>query len=80
MELKQELLMALQNGASHVTLLDILGAHRSELVEPQAAYEILEQIWLQLGFDDSDLESPLRNELELALEKTWYTNAVGNGK
>jgi hypothetical protein len=78
MQFKQELLTALQTGATHGTLLDIPREHRSELVEPHTAYEVLEQIWLELGFDDSDVESPLRNELEVALETTWYGSPLTN--
>jgi hypothetical protein len=76
MALKQELLTALQNGATHTAVLEILRVHRSELIEPKAAYGILEQIWLELGFDDSDEQSQLRNELECALEKTWYSTTT----
>ncbi len=72
MELKHELLTALHNGATAAALWEILRAHRSELVEPKSAYEILEQIWVELGFDDSDLESRLRDELEFALDRTWH--------
>jgi hypothetical protein len=78
MELKQEFLKVLESGRGHEPLLEF--AHRCQAhgVTAEKCYQALEQIWLDLGFDDPEKESSLRDSLEYAMEKLWYqeTNAT----
>lgn len=75
MSFKQEFLTALQAGKDHPALLEIVHRHYGDDETERAGYEALEQIWRDLGFDESDKESPLRNELEFVMERVWYFGA-----
>jgi hypothetical protein len=75
MSFKQEFLTALQAGNDHRALMEIVRRHFEDATEERAAYEALEQLWRDLGFQESDEESPLRNELEYVMERVWYFGA-----
>ncbi len=75
MPFKQEFLTALQAGKDHRALLEIVRQHYGDDESERAGYEALEQIWRGLGFDESDEESALRNELEYVMERVWYFGA-----
>jgi hypothetical protein len=78
MELKDQFLAALRGGESHDRLLALVHRHQGAGgVTPQKAYDLLEQIWLDFGFNDSDEESELRDNLEYVLEKVWYECPAG---
>jgi hypothetical protein len=74
--LKADLTTAWQEGASHEKLLELLRRFGPVFDETQAAYDLLHEIWLEAGYDDSDEESALRNELEIALERAWFACPV----
>jgi hypothetical protein len=76
MNAKSEIIDALKHGADPARVLEILRAHSAELSGPKAAYQLLEEIWRELGPDVSDEESELRNELDFAMERTWYTSVA----
>jgi hypothetical protein len=75
MAFKQEFLAALQAGKDHHALMEIVRRHFGDATEERAAYDALEQLWRDLGFQKSDQESPLRNELEYVMERVWYFGA-----
>lgn len=72
MDLKHEFLKALRGGEGHDQLLELVHRHLVAGMAPQMAYDTLEGIWLDFGFDDSDEQSDLRDNLEYVLEKIWY--------
>jgi hypothetical protein len=75
MSFKQEFLTALQSGKDHMALLEIVRRHFGDVERGEDAYEALEQLWRDLGFEESDRESPLRDELEYVMERVWYFGA-----
>jgi hypothetical protein len=77
MALEHEFLVALRGGAGHDHLLELVQRHQAGGVKPRAAYDILERIWLEFGFNDSDEQSALRDDLEYVMEKMWYACPTG---
>jgi hypothetical protein len=75
MPFKQEFLTALRSGTDHRALLEIVRRHHGGDEAEKGAYEVLEQIWRDLGFDESAEPSPLRDELEYVMERVWYFGA-----
>ena len=77
MDFQQDILAALQAGKDHRALLEIVRRHHGREETGKEAYEALEQLWRDLGFDEADQDSPLRDELEYVMERVWYfgTNA-----
>jgi hypothetical protein len=72
MDLRHDFLVALQAGEDHYRLLELVHRHQEAGITPTTAYETLERIWLDFGFDDSHEQSELRDNLEYVLEKIWY--------
>jgi hypothetical protein len=75
MNFRQEFLAALQSGEGHRALLEIVRRHHGEDETGKEAYEVLEQIWRDFGFDEKEGSSPLRDELEYVMERVWYFGA-----
>jgi hypothetical protein len=75
MSFKQEFLTALQTGKDHRALLDIVRRYHGSDETGKEAYQTLEELWRELGFQDSDESSPLRDELEYVMECVWYYGA-----
>lgn len=74
MTFKQEFLTALQSGKATPALLEIVRRHYDDQAD-RDAYNALEQIWREFGFDESEGSSPLRDELEYLMERVWYFGA-----
>jgi hypothetical protein len=72
---KQEFLTALQSGKDHPVLLEIVCRQHGGKETGREVYEALEQLWRDLGFRESDEDSPLREELEYVMERVWYFGA-----
>lgn len=72
MDLKNEFLTALRDGKDHDALLELVHRHQVQGLPPQKAYALLQQIWLEFGFDKVDEGSRLQNDLEYVMEKIWY--------
>jgi hypothetical protein len=72
MSLKDEFLVALQSGQGYEELRSLARRHVHAGLQGRAAYDELEQIWLDYGFNDSDDESDFRNNLEAVTERLWY--------
>ena len=75
MTFNQEFLTALQSGEHHRALLEVVRRHYGGKETGREAYEALEQLWRDLGFQESDQDSPLRDELEYVMERVWYFGA-----
>jgi hypothetical protein len=78
MSFQQEFLAALQSGKDHRALTEIVRRHYAGKETGREAYESLEQMWRELGFQESDEESPQRDELEYVMERVWYFGANAN--
>jgi hypothetical protein len=72
MALNQEFLAGLQNGMDHDSLLDMVHRYQRRGMSPREAYDTLQQIWLDFGFDKIEEGSGLQDNLEYVMEKTWY--------
>ena len=66
-----------RENAAHDRLLELVQRHQAAGMKPRAAYDILERIWLDFGFNDSDEQSALRDTLEYVMEKMWYACPAG---
>ncbi len=75
MSFKQEFLTALHSGEADRTLMEIVRRHFRGHESGREAYEALEELWRDLGFEESDEASALRNELEFVMERVWYYGA-----
>jgi hypothetical protein len=72
MSLKDEFLAALHRGDDHDTLLDLVHRHQDQGLSSLEAYQILQQLWLEFGFNKIEEGSSLQDNLEYVLEKIWY--------
>jgi hypothetical protein len=72
MDLRTEFLAALHRGDDYDALLELVHRHQSQGLPPQDAYQILQQIWLDFGFNKIEEGSDRQNNLEYVLEKIWY--------
>jgi hypothetical protein len=72
MSLKQELLEALHSGKNHRMLLELVHRHQAQGLTPQESYDVLEQIWRELGFGEDESGGGSRDDLEYVMEKVWF--------
>ncbi len=72
---KQEILAALHSGQDHCRLLEIVRRHLGQGLKTEESYELLEQIWRELGFPDAEESTALRDDLEYLMESVWYRGA-----
>jgi hypothetical protein len=70
---RDEFLAALQGGAAIDALLDIVRQFKAGGGAQREAYETLQAIWLEFGFDsdEGDEANPLRDKLEYVMEVVW---------
>ena len=71
MDFNQDILAALQSGKDHHALLEVARRYQLQGQTDQEIYQLLEQVWLDFGFDESDHESTVRNELETLARKLY---------
>jgi len=71
MSLKEEVLTALQTGADYEALLALVRRHFAQGVAGEQAYDVLQGIWLDFGFDAKN-EGGVQDELEYVMERVWY--------
>lgn len=73
-EFKTRVRDALENGAKHNELREIVLRSYEDGGTKDEAYETLQQIWLEYGYDDDphDDPDPKRDELEYMMERVWY--------
>jgi hypothetical protein len=72
LNLNHEFLTALRDGVDHDSLLELVHRHQAQGLNPPEAYGILHQAWLEFGFNSSEEESDVRDNLEYVMEKIWY--------
>jgi hypothetical protein len=72
MNLKDEFLAALHRGDDQDTLLDLVHRHEDRGLSASEAYQLLQQLWLDFGFNKIEEGSSLQDNLEYVLEKIWY--------
>jgi hypothetical protein len=73
-EFNTELRDALERGAKFDALIELVRESYAAGWTKDEAYETLQQIWLEFGYDDDDHDAPdpKRDELEYLLERVWY--------
>ena len=72
-EFESKLRDSLAQGAGHELLLGIVRRFKVDGGTQREAYDTLQRIWLEYGFDEDDGELPnqIRDDLEYAMEVTW---------
>ena len=72
MNLRGEFETAWRAGDDYDSLLALVDRHERQGLAVTEAYGILQQLWLDNGFDNCDGSGPLQDKLEFVLEKLWY--------
>lgn len=62
----------MEQGATHEALLEIVRQNKSAGATQRETYDALHELWLAYGFDNSEVETPMQNELGFVLEVVWY--------
>lgn len=72
--LREELQEALQQGADHEALSRIVRSFYGSGGTKDQAYETLQEIWCDCGYDENDSGQPdrKRDDLEFMMERVWY--------
>jgi hypothetical protein len=73
MNLKQDIKAALDAAAGDDALLELVRQHKRAGLEQRAAYDELQEVWLEFGFDNDshDGENATRDNLEYLMEVVW---------
>jgi hypothetical protein len=71
-DLRGEFETAWKAGHDQDSLLALVHRHQEQGLAAREAHAILQQLWLDNGFDDCDGSSPPQDNLEYVLEKLWY--------
>jgi hypothetical protein len=76
MNLETDFRAAWKAGTDAEALLELVRRHRAKGLSGQDAYDALERLWLENGYDRGE-EPPtaLQHNLEHVLEKTWYSRS-----
>jgi hypothetical protein len=73
MTFKQDFLTALSGGNDYHALMELVRRYRVQGLSMDAAYDELQQIWLERGFNDTVAEEgTMQDTLESIMEKVWY--------
>lgn len=72
MNFKNRFLEALQARRPDPELLQIVHESRTQTFGPREAYQALQAIWMEFGFDERSDGGALQDSLEYVMEKTWY--------
>ena len=72
MNFKKDFSEALQSGTDHAGLLELVCCHQKQGLTSEDAYQIMQQIWIDLGFDKASEEGALQNNLETVMQRIWY--------
>jgi hypothetical protein len=76
MNLKSDFKTAWLAGRDAEILLDLVRRHRAQGVSGEEAYQVLEQVWIENGYNRGEGPSScLQDSLEYVLEKTWYSRS-----
>ena len=65
---------ALERGAEYEALREMVRHYYTLGGEKKEAYDALQEIWLEYGYDDNEHEQPdrKRDDLEAVMERVWY--------
>jgi hypothetical protein len=70
---KKDFLAALRAGKDYDALMELVHRYRADGLPVDAAYQALEQIWREHGFDSKQAEEgTFQDTLEAVMEKVWY--------
>lgn len=71
MEFKNQVVAAIRSGEADDCLLALIHSPGSGSRTPQDAYDVLQEIWLEFGFDGRSHGGKIQDTLEFLMEKTW---------
>ena len=74
MDLRGEFETAWKAGDDYDSLLALVQRRQQQGFAPTEMYGILQQLWLDNGFDDCDGSTPLQDKLEYVLESSGMNN------
>jgi hypothetical protein len=74
--LKDEIVKARRAGQDHKALLALVHGHQAPGMAPRDSYDVLEEIWQELGLADTEKGGPLRDELEFVRERVWFQGSA----
>jgi hypothetical protein len=80
MKFQEEFLKELTSGNGHDVLLKLVERHEAAGLSPRDAYDLLQTIWLDFGFDKAEEDTPLRDNLEYVMERVWYGSPARSGE
>jgi hypothetical protein len=72
MSLRDDFETAWKAGDDHDSLLALVRRHQEQGLGARKAYDMLQQLWLENGYDDCEGTNPLQDNLEYIMEKLWY--------
>jgi hypothetical protein len=77
MNFQSAFLAALQAGTDYDALMDLVRRHRMQGLSIDAAYNALQEIWLEHGFNETVAEEgSLQDTLETVMGKVWCGQSV----
>jgi hypothetical protein len=73
-DFKEQLRAALQRNAQPEPLIELTRRYYASGGSPSEAYESMQELWLEHGFDEDNHAdpNPKRDALEFVLERIWY--------
>ena len=71
-EFKKAFLTALRANEPDAALLELVREWQARFPSMRDLYDILQQIWLEFGFDERSDGGSLQDRLEFVMEKVWY--------
>jgi hypothetical protein len=72
-DLKNDFRTALEEHLGHESLLEIVRRYKSAGGGQRQAYDALQSLWIEMGFDEDphDAENETRDNLEYVMEVVW---------
>jgi len=62
----------LERGTDHGELLALVRTYKARGLSQREAYDQLQELWMEFGFDDDDGEDdPIRDNLEYVMQIVW---------
>lgn len=70
---KRDFKKALEAGSGHAVLLELVREYKHVGLSQRAAYDTLQELWLEYGFDNDphEGENEIRDDLEYVMEVVW---------
>lgn len=72
MTLKIAILAALRSGEDDRSLQELVHLYQAQGMTPRDSYNVLQEIWQEFGFHETEESGPLRDALEYLMERVWF--------